>query len=191
MKNENKVAFKEWAVVVDALARGKQILILRKGGIREDGGEFQVEYDEFFLFPTYEHQNKADIKPEAHGDLEFAIETKPTSNLLPIEYYVRAENVIQITDETELERLKPYHVWSDEAVKKRFHYGRQKGLFIIASRIFRLPSPHVIKVTPEYAGCKSWVGLNENLSTHGAKPVLSEAAFQSQWALISSSFVKS
>jgi UDP-N-acetylglucosamine 2-epimerase (non-hydrolysing) len=30
-------AFKEWAVVVDALGRGEQTLILRKGGIQEEG----------------------------------------------------------------------------------------------------------------------------------------------------------
>ncbi|OGQ47002.1 MAG: hypothetical protein A3H42_01175 [Deltaproteobacteria bacterium RIFCSPLOWO2_02_FULL_46_8] len=191
MKTENNIAFKEWATVVNALAERKQILILRKGGIQEESGEFQMECGEFFLFPTYEHQNRADLKSEAHADLELAIRTKPTSDLLPIQYYVKTESVIQIADETELERLRSYHIWSDEAVKKRFHYGRQKELFVIACRIFKLPSPHVIKVTPEYAGCKSWVGLKENLSTQGAKPVLSEVAFQNQWALISSSFVKS
>ena len=31
-----QIALKEWAVTVQALARGEQILLLRKGGIHED-----------------------------------------------------------------------------------------------------------------------------------------------------------
>ncbi len=38
-----RIAFKEWAVIVDALGRGDQILILRKGGISEGRGGFQIE----------------------------------------------------------------------------------------------------------------------------------------------------
>ena len=33
-------AFKEWHVVVEALAAGEQILLLRKGGIAEGRGGF-------------------------------------------------------------------------------------------------------------------------------------------------------
>ena len=180
MQAENKVAFKEWASIVGALGEGKQILILRKGGIREGGGKFQMGHDEFFLFPTYEHQNKADLKPEAHQSLDVAIQTKPPLGALPIRYYAQAVRVIEISRESELGRLRPCHVWSDEAVKKRFDFGRQKGLFAIAVRIFALPVPHLITVTPEYGGCKSWVELAQGLSTQGARPVLSEADFQSK-----------
>ncbi|MED5454303.1 MAG: DUF1802 family protein, partial [Verrucomicrobiota bacterium] len=38
-----KTAFKEWAVVIDALGRGEQIIILRKGGIHEGKGGFQMD----------------------------------------------------------------------------------------------------------------------------------------------------
>jgi hypothetical protein len=38
-----RIAFKEWAVVVDALGRGEQILTLRKGGISEGRGGFRLE----------------------------------------------------------------------------------------------------------------------------------------------------
>ena len=58
-------AFKEWAVICRALAEGKQALILRKGGIAETGGEFAVEHTRFWLFPTYTHQQRDGIRPEA------------------------------------------------------------------------------------------------------------------------------
>ena len=189
IQTENHIAFKEWASVVGALAKGDQILILRKGGIREDGGEFQAEHNEFFLFPTYEHQNKADLKPEARTHLDSAIQTKPLDpHQLPIEHYAQTIGVIQIKNENELAKIQPYHIWSDEAVKKRFEYGREKGLFAIAVRVFRLPKPYPIEVLPEYAGCKSWVGLKSKLTTAGAEPVLGSSEFEKKWKEIHSLF---
>ena len=38
--------------MIDALGRGEQIIILRKGGIHEGRGGFQVDQPEFWLFPT-------------------------------------------------------------------------------------------------------------------------------------------
>ncbi len=65
-----KHAFKEWAVICQALALGRQALILRKGGIAESTGDFQLEQTRFWLFPTYAHQQHAGIKPEAVPLLE-------------------------------------------------------------------------------------------------------------------------
>ena len=57
MKAECDRAFKEWAVSCAAMQSGEQILLIRKGGIREDGGTFTIADTEFFLMPTYEHQD--------------------------------------------------------------------------------------------------------------------------------------
>lgn len=56
MESTTNHALKEWAVAVDALAEGKTILLLRKGGIKEEGNRFRVAYEEILLYPTYEHQ---------------------------------------------------------------------------------------------------------------------------------------
>ena len=42
-----RVALKEWASVCSALETGRQIILLRKGGIHESGGEFEVENRQF------------------------------------------------------------------------------------------------------------------------------------------------
>lgn len=192
MQKENHIAFKEWASVVSALARGKQILILRKGGIREEGGEFQVEHNEFFLFPTYEHQNKEDLKSSAYDDLNQAIQTKPDPTKTPIRYYVQTKSVIHLAEESDLKRLEPYHVWSEKAVRERFHFGRQKGLFLFVVRIFELPSPYFIVANdPDYSGCKSWVELKQKLTTQGARPVISDIDFKKRFEMINSLFLKS
>ncbi len=59
------IAFKEWAVTVRALAEGEQLLTLRKGGIREPEKHFKLDYDRFFLYPTFDHQ-RADLVRESH-----------------------------------------------------------------------------------------------------------------------------
>ncbi len=187
MKSENQIAFKEWAAVVNTLAEGKQILIVRKGGIREEGGEFQVEHNEFFLFPTFEHQKIEDLKPTAHSYLQKAVAEKPKSNQIPIKYYVQTKSIFQITDEKEIPQLDKFHVWSEKAMTQRFHFGKQKGLFVLAVRVYQLPETWV-PVLAEYGGCKSWVELQSNLATKGTQPVLTDQAFNTQLHLISSLF---
>src|SRR5687767_1695492 len=62
-----QVGLKEWAIVCHALEQGRQIILLRKGGIRESGGEFELEHRQFLLFPTYLHQTLNGLKPSVHG----------------------------------------------------------------------------------------------------------------------------
>jgi len=45
------------AVVCSALEAGRQIILLRKGGIYESAGEFEIEHRQFLFFPTFLHQN--------------------------------------------------------------------------------------------------------------------------------------
>jgi hypothetical protein len=46
-----RIAFMEWAVIVDSLGGGSRIVILRKGGIDEGRGIFQPGHPDF-LFPV-------------------------------------------------------------------------------------------------------------------------------------------
>src|SRR3712207_7295760 len=57
-------ALKEWAVVCRALEEGRQVLLLRKGGILEYRQGFKVKHDRFLLFPTYEHQSKDHLQAD-------------------------------------------------------------------------------------------------------------------------------
>ena len=50
---DSSLALKEWSVAVNALREGKQILILRKGGVHRDDNQFRVVHPEFLLFPTF------------------------------------------------------------------------------------------------------------------------------------------
>ena len=64
--------FKEWAFICEALGQGVQTIILRKGGISEGRGGFQIEHDRFFLYPTFDHQRndlvRASHRPELRAE---------------------------------------------------------------------------------------------------------------------------
>ena len=165
MLRSNRVAFKEWASIVEALGRGQQILILRKGGIHERGKKFDVAYDEFFLFPTLEHQNPKDLKPEGQEILSKILREKPQPNILPIQYYCVVQDSFWISDEKTLRELDPFHYWSWECVKARFEWGEKNGLFGISVRTYALPEAVTLENLKRYGGCRSWVELEKPLET--------------------------
>jgi hypothetical protein len=175
------MAFKEWAVICAALARGRQALILRKGGIAEDGGAFRPEFPEFVLFPTYFHEHRNGIKPEALPLLAETEAAKPPAGALRLSHFVRVEAVAHVgTLETAM-NLDALHVWTPAVVEQRFHY-RAPGLFALAVRAFALPQVADTDDKLEYAGCRTWVPLAAPLSPASAEPVLSDDAFAKQMA---------
>lgn len=175
----NRFAFKEWAVVCEALLRGRQSLILRKGGIHEGRDGFHVEHREFWLFPTRFHQQPGEIVEEARPLIAEAAARQPANGEIQLQQYALVENVIHIEDEAVLTSLAGLHVWSDETVSQRFHY-RRPGLFALVVRMYSKPEPVVIPESPHFAGCRSWVDLPEELPTAGLQPVLGEQEFAAQ-----------
>ena len=72
-------ALKEWAVVCRALEEGRQVLLLRKGGILEYRQGFKVKHDRFLLFPTYEHQSKDHLQADYSNKLDEVLKDQPAS----------------------------------------------------------------------------------------------------------------
>ena len=175
-------AFKEWAIVVDALARGEQIFILRKGGIHEGRGGFQVEHPEFVLFPTLFHQQRESVIPSAQERFDEIAPHLPAPEVLRIEYCARVVEWKQITSLAAAESLRGQHIWRDEVVRERFDWGRNKNIFALAVRVYRLPEKIELPMLPAYGGCKSWIQLEQDISMENAQPVLSEKAFQDKLA---------
>src|SRR6476619_7415983 len=102
MRPTNRFAFKEWAVTCAALAAGRQSLLVRKGGIHERGGRFDVEHDEFWLFPTRFHQNRAEIRDEAAAFLESAAGSAPPAGVVRLSLYAVIEGVVEIREPSAL-----------------------------------------------------------------------------------------
>jgi hypothetical protein len=167
------VAFKEWAVICAALAAGRQSLILRKGGIAEEGGVFRPEHSEFLLYPTYFHEHRAGVKAVFLPLLEAADAAKPPAGAIRFTHFVRVESVAHVTDLESALALDSRHAWTPEVVKQRFNY-RAPGLFVLEVRAFRLAQPIDVIERAEYAGCKTWVTLDAPVDTTGAEEVRCE-----------------
>lgn len=170
-------AFKEWAVICQALAAGKQALLLRKGGLAEPGGEFTLEHTRFWLYPTYFHQQSEGIRPEAHPLLAQAEAVRPPTGRVRLSHFAEVVGAYHIRDLTAALLLAHLHYWSDAVVRQRFAY-RTPGLYVLPVRVWRAPQVWELAETPAYQGCKSWVELERPLPTTGALPVLPEDALR-------------
>jgi hypothetical protein len=171
-----RVAFKEWAVVVDALGSGVQAVILRKGGISEGRRGFQVEHAEFFLFPTMFHQQRESVLPTAQAAFD-ATALLPDPAKVRLDFFAHVVSWRRLDSLPAVERLRGQHIWRDEVIAQRFDWGQEKNIYALAVRVFRLPAPVELLVLPSYAGCKSWVDLEQEISTEAATPVLSKEVF--------------
>jgi len=172
-----KHAFKEWAVICRALAEGKQALILRKGGIAESAGDFQVEHTRFWLFPTYVHQQKEGIRAEALPLLEQAEAERPPPGIVRPAHFAEVTGIYHVHDLIPALLLAHLHLWSEDTVRKRFEY-RTPGIYVLPVRVYRSAQVYELPDTPHYQGCRSWVELDRELSTEGAVPVLPESAIR-------------
>jgi hypothetical protein len=169
------VALKEWATVCRALEQGRQILLLRKGGILEAIGGFELEHPQFLLFPTYVHQNLEMLKPNAREGFE-PHSAEPAQIRLSLAG--RVTDIIRLKSRSQMDAIDTEHVWTPPLVDMRFNYRPMNPLYLLLVRAYRLANPVTVINTPEYAGCKSWVPLEQSVDAAGAVPVLSEGDYE-------------
>lgn len=169
------VALKEWAVVCDALARGRQIVLLRKGGIHEVEGKFEIENREFLLFPTYLHQNPQMVKEAERPGVQVHPAEPQSIDLAAIGVI---SDIVKVKGRTQIDAIDDLHIWTPPLVDMRFNYKPHNPLYLLIVRAYRLPQPLTIANTPEYAGCKSWVSLAEEIQTGGATAVVDEVKYE-------------
>lgn len=172
-------AFKEWAAVCHALDQGRQCLILRKGGISEEGGSFRAEHPEFLLYPTHFHEHRGGLKPEYQDVFDDLAAAPPAGGTIAFSNFVSVAAVHYVTNLATALALDPLHAWTADVVRQRFHY-RSPGLYVLLVRVHRLSEPAIRNERPEYAGCKTWVQLDSPIPTIGSAPVLSDEAFAEQ-----------
>ncbi len=157
------VALKEWAIVCDLLAAGRVCLLLRKGGVQEfDGpGRFRLEHERFGMFPAWEHERLEWIKPCLRvGMRSTPIEAEPDN--VVIACVAEVAGVWEVPSREAFDELDDLHAWTPEQVDMRFSYKPARPLYALAVRVSRLGEPHVIPNRAPFAGCRSWVPLDED-----------------------------
>lgn len=165
MKPRGTLSLKEWAAACRALDAGDQLVLLRKGGIGERRG-FEVVGTEFLLFPTFEHQHAAKIRPEHRGHFDRAMAARPPEGRLVIEHGARVHAALPLTEpgdrrdpEPIFELTAPFHVYTRAHVAERVAYRPQAPLVAVVVEVRRLAAPLDLVDERRYAGCRSWVDL--------------------------------
>jgi hypothetical protein len=172
-------ALKEWAVAVNALEEGKTIMLLRKGGIKEENNHFQVAHDQILLYPTYEHQQPHLLKAE-YAHLVTSVTSGWHPKTVSISSWAKITDILQVSEESKLAGLLTYHIWNERFVGERFNWKPRQPLYILLLRVYHLIEPLIIDYRQEYGGCRSWIDLVEPILIKDIMPIFNDAEYSKQ-----------
>ena len=175
-----QMALKEWAITCESIGRGEQILLLRKGGIHEDGKDFRVIHREFLLYPTFEHQKSELLRPEHQPALETLLKRPREDKQITFAHFAKAEEVLEVEDQGKVDHLAPHYIWTTDYAQSRLRWKPMLPLSVMLLRAYRLETPVTVPWIPEYSGCTSWVEILADVPLGRLEPVLSDAEFQAQ-----------
>ena len=147
------IGFKEWSVVCEALGRGRQSVLVRKGGIAEGRDGFSFKHSEFFLFPTWFHEQPAKVRAS-----DLAIPEEP-AGIIEVRHWVKVEFARVITSWPVAELLQPLHILRSEVVRERFDYEEVPGIHVAFVRAYRVTPRWTFPNEKRFGGCRSWVDL--------------------------------
>ena len=163
------IGFKEWAMVCEAFARGRQSIVVRKGGIAEGSAGFSFRHHDFYLFPTWFHEQSGKVRTT-----DILIPEKPAGEI-EIRCLARLECARVVTSWPVAEALAPLHILRSEVVRDRFDYDAAPGVHVALVRAFRLLPAWKFPDEKRFGGCRSWVNLPDPPPEIRLEPVLSEA----------------
>ncbi|HLO47201.1 MAG TPA: DUF1802 family protein [Kamptonema sp.] len=169
-------ALKEWNVAVNALETGKTIVLLRKGGIREDGGHFNVTHQQVLLYPTFEHQQPELLKPEYASQVK-TVESGWHPETIRIGSWAEITDTFLIAYEPAIAALFPYHIWNEKFVSDRLKWKASQPIYILLLRTYQLRKPQEISYSSAYGGCRSWIDLAEPIAINDSLPILSDQEY--------------
>lgn len=152
-------AYKEWEGVCEALARGKQHVLLRKGGIHEGRRGFSFKHERFYLFPTRFHAQGEQVR-ELFGDAcRGGMDEWKAGDEIVIRWWCQAMWARTLSDWKDVASLEPFHIWKEDLVRERFDCGEVQRIHCALVRVFALPEPLKLTFEKRYGGCRTWVGL--------------------------------
>ena len=112
---------------------------------------FSFRHGEFFLFPTFFHEQIAKVRIAA-------ADIPAPGSTIAIWWYARVERAVRINSLTIAEALAPLHILSPELVRERFGYKGDR-LNVAFVRVFEISPVWVLQNEKRFAGCRSWIDL--------------------------------
>ena len=184
-----KYALKEWNTTTEALGTGKVIAIWRKGGIddkptiKEPYESFNVEQENFVIFPTFIHQNVDKIKRDYWHLLEQS-KGPNKDNQIKIKYWAHVEETLSVKSLDKLISISSELVNTDEHLISSWNlYPNHQGKILIL-RVYTLSDPILIPNSEDFAGCKSWIELKIDVPKSGSTAVLPFKEYNKKLRLI-------
>lgn len=159
-------AFKEWALICEALGRGDQSVILRKGGISEGKGGFGFDHEDFYLFPTWYHGQIDRVRTDWVRRADVALPEQDPEKI-SVSCMATLEWAGRIGDKEAIHSLRELHVLDDSVIEERFVYDTRsgslggEGINLAFVRVFRLEPAVVLAMEDAFGGCRSWIDLPE------------------------------
>lgn len=169
-------ALKEWDVQIQALETGQTALVIRKGGIVEARGEFEVEHREFWLYPTFLHQNPGELR----SPFSSLLRADPAPGQVSIRAFARVERVWKLEELAMIRALEPHQCLTAEALERKFHYRNKPWVHALLLRVYKLEPARTITESKLQRGCVSWVPLEQAISLEHLKPSMDDLSFASQ-----------
>ena len=166
-------ALKEWATVIAAMLDGRQVVMLRKGGIGEK--RFDVPHQRFLLLPTHVHQRPElldAIAVDAHPEL-LAITEEP--DRVQLTAWCEVAQVHEVSEQAELDALAPFHLLGPDYAAARLKWRPRHPLMAIVGRVHRVRPALDLDMNPDMRGCRSWIDVHHALPSPA--PVLDDQQF--------------
>ena len=163
-------------MVCAALGAGRQSIILRKGGIAEGRDGFSFRHRQFFLFPTWFHEQPEKVReqddallssaenaerptPNAERRIQRGLLMPQSEDMIEIQFAADLAESRTITSWAVAKALEPLHILRPGVIQERFNYDEAPGLHVAFVRVYRLNRVWRFPNEKEYGGCRSWVDL--------------------------------
>ena len=180
------LALKEWSVVVAALDKGEQIVLIRKGGIAEK--DFEVKSSMFLFYPTFFHEMERLVDSRYQVLLQEA-SIGASNESIAITNWAIVDEIFPTQNLEGMLKISNHYVYTPSYIKERLDWRAEKPAKLLFVRVFRLKEPAKITVNSKYRGCKSWVDLDKMLDLEGSRQVMSEQEFQARKEAIKAEIV--
>lgn len=180
-------ALKEWSSIWDALVAGRQLIDLRKGGIREETHRFRIRATRFWLYDSYEHERPELLRPDAAARVDAVRSERPARDRLRFSAWAELACAASITDPAQLAALDDEFIWTSGYAEQRLKWRPKQPLWLLVLRTYRLAEPIDVPVRDQYAGCTSWVPMQDlpaDPRLVPAQPVLTDTEFARRVATI-------
>ena len=168
------LAVAEWHVVVEAIARGDQVVTLRQGPI--DEMPFAVAGTSFWLYPVWGAQQAVDVKRAWHGELARSNRERACDGTMPIRCRCTVEAAWELTDGAQLAALDGWHLWTRSYAESCLGWAPEQPLTALLLRAAALIEP--FSVRPAMADGASSLELAEEPPAVDLIPALTDTAFQ-------------